>query len=100
MTIFPASCPGRKLTPPSDESVQRSLGWPAISFARTTGVGVEIPEVIVAPGSTNVSPLSAVMFIVPTKCRFDVDAPTVFVHGPAWFAVAAPGPLFPAEALT
>ena len=32
--------------------------------------------------------------------RSNVEAATVVTHGPAWFAVDAPGPSLPAEAFT
>src|SRR5215211_4415282 len=32
--------------------------------------------------------------------RAGYEAPTVFVHAPAWSAVAGPGPALPAEAFT
>ena len=54
------------------------------------------------PASTKVEPwaLAAVRVRVDWKCRFDVEAPTVVVHGPVWSVVPAVGPELPAEALT
>jgi hypothetical protein len=41
-----------------------------------------------------------VSFRVEAYWRSNVDAATVVTHGPAWFAVDAPGPSLPAEAFT
>src|SRR3954466_15749520 len=65
-----------------------------------TGVGLETPAVIVTPLMSSVAPPSAVRWTVDSKERSSVEAPTVVVHGPPCSAVAAPGPLLPADALT
>ena len=58
------------------------------------------PWVTVEPTLEYVSPPGAVSVSSDSKNRSDVDAATVVTHGPAWFAVPAPGPALPAEALT
>src|SRR3954471_2764371 len=80
--------------------VWQSASSPAMFWARTTGVGVAMPLVSVTPGMSNVAPPSAVRCSVEVNERGPVEAPTVVVHGPPCSAVAAPGPLLPAEALT
>src|SRR3954453_19017649 len=68
--------------------------------AMTTGVADEMPLVSVTPGTSSVAPPSAVRWSVEPNERGPVEAPIVFVHGPPWSEVLAPGPLLPAEALT
>ena len=58
------------------------------------------PVVSVAPGLLYVAPSAAVRCSTEPNARSDVDAPTVVTQGPAWFAVPAVGPSFPADALT
>src|SRR3954454_24025537 len=59
-----------------------------------------MPLVSVAPETSSVAPPSAVRCSVELNERGPVEAPTVVVHGPPWSEVAAPGPEWPAEALT
>ena len=68
--------------------------------ARTTGVAVETPLVMVTPDIEKWSPLDAARFRVEVKKRSEVDAPTVMTQGPPWSVVPAPGPELPAEAET
>jgi len=64
----------------------------------TTGAG-PAPAVTEAP--VNVAlPLAALTVNVAWNVRVCVDAATVVVHGETWLAVAAVGPLLPADAAT
>src|SRR3954470_11748787 len=97
-TILPVAAPAAR----SDWQSASSLPPPAFGRldARTTGVGVEMPLVMVTPGMSNVAPPSAVRCSTLLKKRSDVAAPTVVTHGPPWSEVPAPGPLLPADAAT
>src|SRR5436190_22427326 len=97
-TTLPVAAPAAR----SDLLAACSVPPPAFGsvFARTTGVGVEMPSVSVTPGTSSVAPPSAVRCRVEVNKRGPVEAPTVVVHGPPWSDVPAPGPLLPAEALT
>ena len=109
-TLYPLSTrplvPRRQMTTfpvyvPAGAGLRQSLlGSVAVAFARTTSVGVRVPAVTVTPGTSSVGPFVEVRCSVEKKCLFDVEAPTVFVQGPACSDVPEPGPLLPADALT
>jgi hypothetical protein len=65
----------------------------------TTGSGLAIPEVMVAPDTCRVAPPPP-RVTVERKVRGWVDAATVCTQGALWLTVPAPGPSFPAEADT
>lgn len=69
------------------------------SDALTTGSGLVMPDVMVAPDSCKLAP-PPLRLIVERKVRDCVDAATESTQGELWLTVAAPGPSFPALVAT